>query len=67
MEGERGAHTPLTGMMPIEVTAYEEESDWISRSKMVHIFGKRDVNGVITVWWTVQHTYKHEVGVEGKL
>ena len=31
---------------------------------MVHVFGERDVNGVITVWWTVKHAYIHEVGVE---
>ena len=60
MTGERGTHTKPTGMIAIEVTTYEEERVW-------SIFSDREVqNGGITVWWTVQYTYKHEVGVEGK-
>ena len=50
-------------MMTIEVTTYEEERVWMSGLKLVHVFDERDVNGVITVWWMVQYTYKHEVGV----
>ena len=66
MTGERGTHTQPTGMMEIEITADEEERVRMSRYKLVHAFCKQDVNGVITVRWTVQHTEKHEVGVEGK-
>ena len=53
-------------MMTIEVTTYEEETVGMRGLKLVHVFGERDLNGVITVWWTGQHTYKHEVGAEGK-
>ena len=66
MTGERGIHTQPSGMMTIEITTYEEERVGMRGHKLVHVFGSRGVNGVITVWWTVQHTYKHEVGVEGK-
>ena len=33
---------------------------------MVHVFDELGVNGVVIVWWTVQHTYQHEVVVEWK-
>ena len=66
MAGERGTHTKLAGMMTIEVTTFEEDRVGMRGWKLVHVFGAGDVSGVITVWWTVQHTHKHEVGVEGK-
>ena len=66
MAGEGGTYTQPTGMMTIEVTTYEEERVWLSGKKLVRFFGKRDVNGVITVRWMVLCTYKHEVGVDGK-
>ena len=66
MAGESGTHTQQTGMMTIEVTTYEEERVEMRGYKLVHVFVERDVNGVITVWWTVQYTYKHEVGVAGE-
>ena len=66
MAGERGTHTQPTGMMPIEVTTYEEERVVMRVQKVVLGFRERGVHGVITVWWTVQHTHKDEVGVEGK-
>ena len=53
-------------MMTIEVTTYKEEFVRMRGYKLVHVFGERYVNVVIAVWWMVQHTYKHEVGVEGK-
>ena len=66
MAGERGSHTQPTGMTTIEVTTYEEERIGMRGQKLVHVFGERGVNKVITVWWMVQYTYKHEVGVEGR-
>ena len=65
MAGERKTHTQPTGMMTDEVTTYEEETVWMRGYKLVHVIRKRDVIGVITVWWTAQHTHKHELGVEG--
>ena len=53
-------------MMTIEVATYEEERVRMRRYKLVHVFGELDVNGVITDWWTVQHTDKQEVGAEGR-
>ena len=52
--------------MTIDVTTYEEERVQMRRYKLIHVFGERDVNGVITVWWMAQHIFKHKVGVEGK-
>ena len=66
MAGERGTHTQPTGMMTDEVTTYKEERVGMRGSKLVHVFGEQDVNGVITVLWMVQHTFIHEVGVEWK-
>ena len=66
MAGERGTHTQPTGMMPIEVTTYEEERVGMRGQKVVLVLSERGVHGVINVWWMVQHTHKDEVGVEGK-
>ena len=48
-------------MMTIEVTTFEEERVGMTRYKLIHVIRERDVNGVVTVWWTVQHTYKDEM------
>ena len=53
MTGEKGTHTQPTGMMTIDISTYEEERVAMSGKKLVYVGGKRDVNGVITVWWAV--------------
>ncbi len=66
MAGERGTHTQPTGMVTIEFTTYEDETVGMDRSKLVHVIRQRDVDGVITVWRMVQHTYEQKVGAKGK-
>ena len=34
--------------------------------KSLSMMSERDVNGVVTVWRTVQHTDEQEVGAEGR-
>ncbi len=66
MAGERGTHTKPAGMKTVEVATYEEERVGMSGQKLVLVVRQRNVNGIITVWWTVQNTYEQKVGAERK-
>ena len=54
-------------MMTIEVTTYKEERE--SSDERIEVgpcFRIVWCKWMISVWWSVQYTYNHEMGVEGK-